>query len=140
MAFVSYIARRSVVEEHVEDDTYDLAFEVTDQTARAVQTLKSSERSLNGKLETQFFGLIENWSIQTAPLSASDAALMREFLDSTADGQEFSFDPYSMDGDTSGWARTAIRTDDGYTESRFMPLGSGGADDYFQYTFQVQSA
>lgn len=140
MAFVSYIARRSVVEEHVQDDTYDLAFEVTDQTVRSSQTLKNSERSLNGKVETQFFGQVETWSVQTAPLSLADAALMREFLDSTADGQEFSFDPYSMESDTSGWAMTAIRADDGYTENRFMPIGSGGANDYFQYTFQIQSA
>jgi hypothetical protein len=140
MAFVSYIARRSVVESHVKDDTYDLVFEVTPETTRGVQILKNTERSLNGKIETQFFGQVETWSVQTAPLAAADAALMREFLDSTADGQSFSFDAYSMDIDTSGWAINAIRTDDGYTENRFAAIGNGGADDYFQYTFQVQSA
>jgi len=140
MAFVSYIARESIVEEHVVDDSYDLSFEVTPETLRSVQTLKSTQSSLNGKLEIQYFGKTETWNVQTAPLNSEDAALMREFLDSVADGQTFSFDPYSMDVSTSGFAITAIRTDDGYTESRFMSNGTGGADDYFQYTFQVQLA
>lgn len=140
MAFFSYTARRSLVSGHSADLQYDLIVELTDQTQRSVQDLKNTQRSLNGKTETQFFGQVETWSVQLAPATSEQADLIREFLDSTADGQSFTFDPYSMEETTSGWAIIVVRDDDGYTEARFMAIGNGGEDDYIQFSFKVRSA
>ncbi len=140
MAVFTYIARRSLLPGHDYGDPVTLLLEVTDATTRNMQDLKKTERSLNGKTETQFFAQVEKWNVQLAPLDLNAADEAREFLDSTADGQTFTFDPYSMEETTSGWSINVIRDDEGYTESRFMAIGNGGEDDYIQFEFQVRSA
>lgn len=140
MSYFNYTARRSLAADHVAEGVYDLIVETTPDSVRHVQDLKNTNQSLNGHVETQFFGQTEAWDIQLAPVHSTDVDLIREFLDSTADGQLFIFDPYSMDIDTSGWSMSVVRDDSGYTETRFASLGNGGADDFIQFSFRVRSA
>lgn len=140
MAYITYTARRTLVAGHVENDIYALVIELTPDTQRSIQDLKNTQISLDGSVETQFFGQVENWSVQIAPATLEEAEFIREFLDSTADGHVFTFDPYSMEETTSGWSVSVVRDDEGYTENRFMAIGNGGADDYIQFSFKVRSA
>lgn len=140
MALATYTARRSLAPGHVVDDEYSLRLSLTPSSERSVEDLKNSQHSLNGTTETQFFGQVENWTIQLAPADLAQAELIREFLDSTADGQTFTFDPYGHEGLTSAWSVSVVRDDQGYSETRVLPIGRGGSDDFVQFTFRVRSA
>lgn len=140
MALVTYDARRSLAAGHAVDETYSLRLQLTPATERSVQDLKNAQQSLNGKSEIQYFGQVETWSIQLAPANLHDAELIREFLDSTGDGQVFTFDPYGTESRESAWAANVKRDDEGYTETRVVPVGRGGEDDFIQFFFRVRSA
>lgn len=140
MALVTYIARRSLVSGHVLDENYSLRLSMTPASERSVQDLKNPQRSLAGNTETQFFGQVQNWSVQLAPCGLQDADLIREFLDSTADGQSFLFDPYGTEARATRWVLSVVRDDEGYSETRVVTVGRGGEDDFIQFTFRLRSA
>lgn len=99
--------------------------------------LKVRTESISGSVETLFFGERRIWTVNTIPVSASsDVALeLYEFLRSTADGQNFDFDPYGTE-DVPSLLMTVVREDDGYTESLFMAVD--GTGDYVSFSFQVR--
>lgn len=139
MALVTYVAKRSLAHGHVVDESYSLRLTLTPSSERSKKDLKSTSKSLSGSSETLYFGQEEYWSIQLIPVDKHEAALIREFLDSTGDGQVFSFDPYGTEATTTVYAGEFIRDDDGYTESRAVAIGTGGEADYIQFAFKVRS-
>lgn len=140
MALVTYEARRSLAPGHVLSEDYSLRLTLMPQSERSVRDLKTSQQSLSGRTETQFFGQQTAWTITLAPADFLQAELIREFLDSTADGQQFTFDPYGTEAKTSNWLLTVVRDDDGYRESRVIAVGRGGEDDFIQFSFGVKAA
>lgn len=133
MATVTYEARRNLVSYHVSGSDYSLDLDTSALAPPSGSDIKTRTESLNGSVETLYFGRKRIWSATTIPVQASSGlcALIYEFLGSTADGQEFAFDPYG-----TGELLTVIREDDGYTSSIFSQIN--GVDDYLQFTFQVR--
>lgn len=138
MSFVTYTARRSLVSGHVAETDYNLELELTDRLVPSVEDLKKKQESLSGKVETQFYGQVKTREVELAPVSLENTAQIIEFLDSTADGQEFIFDPYGTEAEPSDYATAVIREDTGYSERRFMTRS--GLNDAVQYTFTVREA
>jgi len=132
MSAVTYEARREIVSYHFEGSDYSLTFDISDLKRPSGGDLKTTTESLDGSTETLYFGRKKVWGVTTAPVQVSSAlaALLYEFLGSTADGQEFTFDPYGNGG------FQVVREDEGFTESTFQPIN--GVDDYVQFGFQVR--
>jgi hypothetical protein len=133
MASVTYEARRDLVPYHVSGSDYSFDFEISDLGRPQGGALRNRTESLNGATETLYFGRRRIWSATTIPmqLSSALAGLMQEFLGSTDDGQEFSFDPY---GD--GNVLTVTREDEGASQPTFSVID--GPNDYVQFAFQVR--
>lgn len=133
MASATYLARRGLVSYHMSGGSYSIDFGTTAIARPNGSDLKHKTESLSGAVETLFFGERRIWAITTVPMqiSSAQAQLMYEFLRSTADGQEFVFDPYG-----NGGLLTVIREDDGYTESPFSEID--GVNDYVRFGFQVR--
>jgi hypothetical protein len=138
MAYVTYVARESLALGHVAEAEYTLPVKLTPNLRRPRKTLKQSQESISGKVEIQYYGRVTTWSVELEPMPLNEALIVVEFLDSTADGQQFEFDPYGSPTFPSAYARAVIREDDGYDEPRVLPRGRGGLDDYVQYSFTVR--
>lgn len=136
MAHVIYIARRSLAPFHFAGTQYTLPLILVDSNP-APRTLKNSVETMAGAVETQYFGKTRNWDVELAAILETRAAPIIEFLESTADGQTFQFDPY---GSESAPRRrmNVIRSDEGHSERRVLKRGTGGDNDYWSYGFQVR--
>lgn len=139
MTSATYIARRELVSYHVAESEYTLDFEVSTLGRPSGGDLKTKTESLDGTVETLYFGRRRIWSLTTAPVQLSSAlyALLVEFLESTADGQEFELDPHGASGNPAQ-PMTVIREDDGFSEAAFSPID--GVNDYVQLSFSVRQA
>jgi hypothetical protein len=137
MASVAYEARRGIISGHTfgADYTLDLDFEAIARPNG--DDLKNGSESLSGTVETLFFGERRVWQFTIAPfaVNAGIAGQIFEFVRSTADGQQFSIDPYGT-VDTPVQPLNVIREDDGYTEEPFVAVD--GVGDYVKVTFQVR--
>jgi hypothetical protein len=133
MPSVTYVARRELASGHFEGTEYSLEFDIANLQRPTGGDLKTKSKSLDGTTETLYFGKEKIWSVTTVPeqISSEQAELLYEFLDSTADGQTFTFDPYD-----DGTGFQVSREDEGYEEVPFSPIN--GVDDYAQFSFQVR--
>jgi len=94
MGWVSYTAREKLALGHSAGSSYVLPLTLdADGLKESWQELQQKQNSLSGVVETQHYGRAEIWDVQLEPVQEQDSALIREFLASTADGQEFEFDP-----------------------------------------------
>jgi hypothetical protein len=130
---VTYVAKRDLASGHVEDTEYSLEFEISDLRRPSGGDLKVKTKSLDGSMETLYFGRERIWGVTVVPvqISSEQAELLYEFLGSTADGQQFTFDPYD---DSTGYQ--VSREDDGAEETPFSQID--GVNDYAQFSFQVR--
>jgi hypothetical protein len=135
MSYVEYVATESVMVGHLASITYGFEFQVT-RADRSVEQLRSGQRSLSGKREVLFFGQIVRWEVVMFPIPAIEADLYREFLDSVADGQVFTFDPYGT-RDAPVRALAVELDDDSYTERRVTITGDPEYSDYLEFSFRV---
>lgn len=135
MASITYVARRSLATGHVLGVTYSIETDLM-QADRGVRYLRERQQSLSGHVETNFFGSTAIWTIRTLPLPYEDTEILREMLDSTADGQEFSFDPYGTP-DVAVRLLTVVREDDGHDEERIVEVGDWQVD-RFGFSFQLR--
>lgn len=135
MSYIEYVATESIMVGHVASVTYGMACQLT-KADRRVETLKSSQRSLSGRRETLYFGKIATWDITFFPVPNEEADWIREFLDSTADGQVFTLDPYGT-RDSPVMAMAVTREDAGYTERRVTLTGSPATLDHIEFGFSV---
>jgi hypothetical protein len=137
LPYVIYEASDGLVSYHVDGADYSLDFEISDLRPPNGDVLRTKQESLSGKVETNKFGRRRIWSLTTIPYqrASEQAKLLREFLNSTDDGQAFTLDPYGVvDGDVQ--PLSVIREDDGYTEDKFQEID--GVNDYVRYSFQVR--
>ena len=137
MAYASYVARRALAPGHASGSPYGLPMSLTDVQAPSAGTLRTVTKTLSGAVETLFFGEERIWSLTLAPVRRRDAALLYEFLRSTADGQVFAFDPYGTEGQNVQ-RMNVVREDAGYTETPFARDGRGGLTDWVTLAFQVR--
>lgn len=135
MAYVRYVAAESVMVGHLASITYEFDVQLT-RADRSIEILKSSQRSMAGNKETLFFGRIATWQVTLFPVPAIEADLYREFLDSTANGQVFVFDPYGQSGHNVNPLQVD-REDQGYTERRVNITGDPMYSDYLEFSFTV---
>jgi hypothetical protein len=125
VAIISYTAKRSLADHHQADEACFLEIEVVD-ALRSTSVNKSVKRSIGGAMETLRHSADVQWQITFEPVSGARLALLREFLDSTDAGEAFSIDIYGR----ASAMKTMRRTDEGYSETPFIRLGSESAD-YF---------
>lgn len=121
---ITYTARRSLIAGHIAGNTYALAIGTT-SVERSRKARKSSQRSLSGVTETFYFGADAEWSVTFEPVRGAQRDALAEFLDSTESGEPFSVDVLGLAPLPPISVR---RTDEGYQESVFMPVGSFSTD------------
>lgn len=131
MAYVSYEARRNLAPGRSSGVVYTIPLSLQ-SAERSVRTNRRQTESLSGRVETLFYGERVYWDVEFRPFSGLFLPYMREFLSSTADGQTFEFDPYGSAETPSASKCSVIRDDEGYSEPRFIALGKGGENDYFE--------
>lgn len=139
MAFVIYEARRRLAPNHVSGTSYSLPLSVADVSPPVAGALKAMPVSLNGTMETLYFGRERIWSVRLAPVQIHLSGLIYEFLESTDDGQAFTFDPYGSE-DLPRFVLTVVRSDRGYDETSFQREGRGGHTDWVNLGFSVREA
>lgn len=134
MAFVTYRASDSIIPIHLAGILYTFDFRLQDAN-RATEILKREPRSLSGAKETLYYGKIVRWKCVMEPIAGAECGLIEEFLDSTADGQVFSFDPYGTFA-SQKLPMTCDRDDAGYDKRRFIRTGDYLADLY-EFSFEI---
>lgn len=137
MAYVIYQASRALAPAHVLGTEYELSLQIVDLARPTGGDLKATPQSISGNIETLYFGEVRVWGLTLAPVRVSDAAIYYEFLRSTADGQEFTFDPYGSVG-SNVLTMQVVRGDSGYTDTLFQKEGRGGHSDWVTLGFQVR--
>jgi len=139
MAYVVYQASRALAPAHIAGVDYELQLKISDLIRPSGGDLKEMPQAIAGNVETLFFGEVRTWGVTLAPARISEAQILYEFLRSTADGQQFTFDPYGSVGHGIA-AMQVVRADDGYTESTFQREGRNGSTDWVSLSFQVREA
>jgi hypothetical protein len=135
MPFAIYTATESIAPGHVANVQYSIAFSVQ-RADLGNEILKAEQRSMSGVKETLHFGKISRWSIVLEPVAAELLPYYLEFLDSTADGQSFTFDPYGKELAPLK-AMTVEREDKGYSLRRFTLTGDPMYSDLHEFSFEV---
>lgn len=137
MAYVIYEAARGLVTGHFAGTNYGIDFEISVLVPPAGNVLRTRQESISGVVETNYYGERLIWEVTTAPLqrTSEQAALLREFLRSTDDGQAFEFDPYGIEA-AAVEPMNVIREDEGHQEERFLEID--GVNDYVRYLFRVR--
>lgn len=134
---VTYTAKRSLVNGHTANLTYDLDILVQgDDPAREAKV--EVAESLSGQRETLRFHAVERFTINTFPLNSFDYLKLKEFLDSVEGGNSFTFDRYGFTG-RPVQSFPGVLEQPTYTETRAVELGTGGQDDYFSVQFTIRS-
>lgn len=130
MTAVTYTAKRSIASDHIAGASYGLDFNAG-QLDRGTTTRRRRATSLSGASETLIYRQDVVWTVTTTRLSESAIVYMREFLDSVAAGEVFTFDPY---GSTSAPDApvTAVLESDGYKEARHATTRT------YRVTFKVR--
>jgi hypothetical protein len=141
MGYATYIAKREFAPGHVENTSYTIPLTLTQDGFEFIgKDLKETQKSLSGATETLYFGSEKIWTITLEPVNDEESLLLREFIESTADGQSFAFDPYGSEDSPSGRLMTVKRNDDGAKESVFLRTGDPGGADAVQFSFEVRRA
>lgn len=96
MTQVSYNARRSLVAGVTLGDTVVLVLKIKYAMIIPTREPKIYQRaSLAGNREGYYYRGEKTWSLETIPLSLTNADAMTQFLDSVEDLQRFQFSPYT---------------------------------------------
>lgn len=135
MGWVTYTAQRSLAFNHFAGTGYTLDLQLTEFRAQGAD-LKEEQKSISGVVEVQYFGRENIWQVTLAPVKDNESQLLREFIDSTADGQSFSFDPSGSAAAPSRRAMQVVRSDTGVTEQPF--IDSGDDEGMVQFSFAVR--
>lgn len=148
MIRISFVAKRAI-NGHAADDSVTLTFSVAEMTPGR-KVVRDVQKSLSGKRETLHHHGIRTWSITTEPLSESRLDAFEEFLTAVEDGSEFDFEPWwtpgayaALTSATENRLRIAptvrcVLDSEGYSLARLIGHGNGGADDWYQVTFQIE--
>src|SRR5690606_19493240 len=110
--------------------TMDIDFQ---EARRSVVTEKTAQTSEGGNMEVLKHRSEVTWDLTFEPVSGSKLDQLREFLDSTEGGEQFTIDPYG----TASQPLAVKRIDNGYSEEPFMRQGRQDRD-FFVVSIQVK--
>jgi hypothetical protein len=136
MGWAIYTARRDIAPGHFAGTAYTLPLSLTDFAFRGGD-LKNVQKSLAGNTETQYLGRERTWRVVLEPMNEEETAIVREFLGSTADGQEFVFDPFGTP-DNPVREMAVKREDEGFSEIAFLRVGDPDRTDSVEFSFEVR--
>jgi hypothetical protein len=136
MGWVTYTATDELAPGHVAGTDYTLPLTLdADGFRERWNELIERQVSISGVVETQRFGRAQIWSVQLEPVQEQDAALIREFLASTANGRPFELDPRGTI-DCPVARMTVVREDAGPS---IEPFGRGlNGERMTRYGFEVR--
>lgn len=118
MAVVRFTATRSLIGGVSLNDTitYNLPVRYAGMR-RSREVFQATRRSMGGRREAYRETVENRYGISTKPLTATQAAALVMFLDSTESREEFEFAPNNVSSDPSpAWA-DSVREGDGYEEA-----------------------
>lgn len=149
MIRISFTAARDLTGSNAVGDSVVLSFSAAELTpGRDVS--RSEQKAIGGSRETLLHCALRTWSVVTEPLSADTLDEMMEFLASVEGGEAFYFEPWRQETGPSldlDFVTPRLRmaespmvtmTSEGYSLSRLIGVGTGGADDYYQVSFTVK--
>lgn len=140
MGWASYVATREFAPGHTDGQSYIIPLSITQDGFEAIgKDLKETQKSLSGAAEVCYYGRERIWSVTLEPVSDEESLLLREFIESTADGQAFEFDPYGSEA-APRRQLTVKRNDDGAKEAVFLRTGDPGGADAVQFSFEIREA
>lgn len=131
MGHVTYTATESILPEHEAGEVCVLELNFQ-EAVRAVLVDKVAARSAGGNMEVVLNRQDVTYRLTTAPVHGVQLLRLREFLDSTNGGEEFTIDYYG----SAASPKRVKRIDQGYTEEVFLRRGSEGLD-AFSASFEV---
>lgn len=133
MADFRYTAKRSVLPDHIIDQSYMLDIGITtEQRTRRVD--KTEVRARGGATETLYHKADREWSITFEPVNGDRLNQLIEMLDSTESGEPFEMRLYGTEASFT----TVKRSDDGYSLQEFMRVGSERSD-WFTVSISVRA-
>lgn len=139
MAWATYTARRELAPNHDAETLYTIPLTLTqDGFESNSKDLKEVPKSISGDIEVLYFGSEKIWSVTLEPVSDEESLVLREFIESTADGQSFTFDPYGTADRPSSKSMAVKRNDEGAKEVVFMRTGDPGGQDVVQFSFEIR--
>lgn len=138
MAYAQYTAKRSLATAHAASTVYTIPLSISEATPSRV-TKRFRQESLSGASESLYYHGKATWQIVLAPVPLLLTPPLIEFLESTEDGQIFTFDPYGSP-DFPVKTLSVIRLDDGYTAERFAQVGQNGSTDLFRFSFSLRES
>ena len=133
---VTYVARDSLVPGHVAGQQYTMVFAITAADPSTARLAEKAE-SLDGHVETLDHGRVRTWSITLLPLPNLECDIVREFLDSTGDGQLFTIDLFGTEENVRD-PKSVVREDSGQSERRVVSTDDATHDDMFEFSFSVR--
>lgn len=151
MIRVQYTAARELTGTHVEGDPVTLSFSPSELTPGR-EISRDVQKAIGGKTETLLHNALRTWSVTTGPLDGIEVDAMIEFVASVEGGEPFSFEPWRYETGPSldldfitprlrvAEAITVKMSSEGYSLSRLIGVGTGGAEDYYTVNFTVKEA
>lgn len=135
MTAVTYTAERELAPGHSQGTDYTIDVRLI-ALKPGKDVRKTESKSMSGVArETITLRNLNTRQAISAALVGTELDLMREFLESTIEGEQFTFDEFG----------TAAAADDPlaatisgvYREERALRQGDGGAADHFRFTFEI---
>ena len=108
------------------------------------------QTSLSGRRETLLHHALRTWSITTEPVAETRLDALEEFFTAVEDGSVFDFEPWWMPGAEAAATSTSetrqrvaptvrcVMVSESYDLVRLIGNGNGGADDWYQVSFQIE--
>lgn len=116
MGMVRFTVKRNPLPSHDVDDVVDLDIDFR-EAVRSRTVRKNVHRASGGPTETLYHGADTSWALQLGPFLTADKSAVREFLDSTAEGETFRVWIYDED-ESPGTYLDLARTNNGYSFNR----------------------
>lgn len=148
MIRIEFTAKRAL-NGHAIGEPVTLTFSVAEMTPGRRVT-RDTQKTLSGKRETLLHNGLRAWAILTEPFATTKLDAFEEFLTAVEDGSEFEFEPWWMYGaapadESASENRTrttptirCVMASEGYDLMRIAGNGNGGADDWYQVSFQIE--
>lgn len=149
MIRVQYTASRDLSGLHTPGAVVALSFSCAELTPGR-RVVRDIQKALGGQRETLYHHALRTWAVTTGPLGSDALDAVLEFLASAEGGESFTFEPWrvetapSLDVDfvtprlRSAEAVNCILDSEGYSLTRLIGDGTGGADDWYQVNFSVE--
>jgi len=136
MSAVTYTATRDVTSGHSAATEYTIDLRLID-IGHGKDVGKEELASLDGSPETTSWRNLKTWQVTTGAVRANELLLLREFLESVSEGEQFDFDEFGSAGAPHNpISVVAVGT---HIEQRAIAQpGGGGSNDYFRFSLSMR--